>query len=157
MSAPSQSSHIKPTRAAELATANLLKIFSNRDPKSRMEAIKSTYAPDFTVYEPNNEIIRGYEALDKRVEELLAFREGWDFVALAGGVKNGKPRGVRVNGDYVGIEWGFGPMVNGEVDVKESGSDVILVEKTGEVSGSEPRIKVLYVVIDGLADTQVAI
>jgi hypothetical protein len=157
MSTPSQSSHITPSRAAELAMSNLLKIFSNRDPGSRMEAIKSTYAPEFTIYAPSQEILHGYEVLDKHVAELLAEREGWDFVTLAKGVKDGKPRGVRVNGDYVGIEWGFGPRVNGEVDVQISGSDVILVEKEGEVSGSEPRIKVLYVVLDGLADSQVAI
>ena len=156
----SQSSHITPARAAQLAVDNLVKIFSNRDPETRLATIKATYAPDFTVFEPNQVVVRGYDQLNDTVSKLLAQddRKDWEFTALTEGVKGGIARGVRTNGDYIGIEWGFGPKkANGEVDVKASGSDVIFVERDGEVSGDEPRIKVLYVLIDGLADTRVKV
>ncbi|KIX01962.1 uncharacterized protein Z518_07901 [Rhinocladiella mackenziei CBS 650.93] len=46
-----------PAVAHALAYANLMSVFSNRDPISRLEAIKSTYHNDVVFLEPN-EIIQ---------------------------------------------------------------------------------------------------
>ena len=139
----SQSTVLSPSRAHHLATANILTIFSNKDPKSRLAAMPDIYASDIVVYEPDGAVLHGHEGVNNQVSNLLAEREGWAFT-VTGEVKH--------NQDFVGVTWGFGPQGDdGKVDVKATGSDAIIVEK-GE--DGEVRIKTLYVIIDGLADAK---
>ena len=101
------------------------------------------YTPDVVVYEPDNEVLHGYDEINAHVSKLLAERAGWGFVTT-GEVKH--------NADYVGVTWGFGPKDGeGTVDVKITGSDVIIVEKGGD---EVVRIKKLYVIVDGIADAK---
>jgi hypothetical protein len=140
--AESQSHILSPARAHHLATSNLT-IFSNPDATARLAAMPSVYSQDIVVYEPSNNVLRGYDEINAQVGKLLTDRDGWAFV----------PTGeVKLNQDFVGVTWGFGPKgADGRVDVKVTGTDVNLVEKHGE---EEAKIKKLYVVIDGVADAR---
>lgn len=124
--------------AQRLAHSNLLRVFSNRDPASRREAIKATYHPDVTLVEPDA-VATGHDGVEKTASGLLAERAGWGFV----------PHGpVKKNHEMLYLAWGFGPVKDdGEVDVKDTGADVLIVE--GD------KIKRLWVIIDGLADVRV--
>jgi hypothetical protein len=98
------------------------------------------YHPDVVVYEPDTEVLHGYDEIDAHVSKLLAEKAGWGFVATSE---------VKHNADYVGVAWAFGPKdEGGKVDVKITGSDVIIVEKGGD---GVARIKRLYVILDGVA------
>ena len=143
-SAPkSQSTILTPSRAYHLATANLITIFSNRDPASRLASMPDIYAPNIVVYEPDGAVLHGHEGVNNQVSNLLSEREGWGFM------QTGE---VKYNENFVGVTWGFGPQGDdGNVDVKVTGSDAIIVEK-GE--DGVVRIRTLYVIIDGLADAK---
>jgi len=122
--------------AHTLAHNNLLGVFSNRDASSRREVIKATYTPDVVFFEPDS-TERGHEGVDTRAQALLDERPGWEFVA-DGPVKR--------NHDMLYLAWGFGPKVNGEVDVKVRGSDVLMVR--------DGKVDRLWVLIDGVTDVQ---
>ena len=139
---PSQSDVVTASRAHHIATTNLLSIFSNRNESTRLTAIKDIFAPDAIVYEPNHVVLRSHNEISKTVSKLLAEREGWGFVKVGE---------VKYNSDFVGVRWGFGPEGPDGVDVKATGEDVILV---GKGEDGVVRIKVLYVVLDGVADAK---
>jgi hypothetical protein len=123
--------------AKKLAYGNLLDVFSNRDPQSRLAAIKQTYHADVTFYEPDT-VITGHDAVNAKVEELLNERQGWGFV----------PHGnVTKNHDMVHLAWGFGPVGDdGAVDVKVKGADVLIVE--------DAKVKKFWVVLEGITDVK---
>lgn len=136
----SQSNVLTASRARFLAHGNLYTIFSNRNASARLAAMPDIYHPDVVVYEPDNEVLHGYDEVDAHVSKLLEERAGWEFVATGE---------VMYNADYVGVPWGFGPKDGeGKVDVKVTGNDVNIVEK-GE--DGVVRIKRLYVNLDGVA------
>jgi hypothetical protein len=126
--------------ASTLAYNNLLKVFSNHDPISRLSTIQKTYHPQVEFFEPDAVLI-GHEAINTRVQSLLDERAGWDFIPA------GK---VMKNHDMVYLAWGFGPR-NPEPDsgvhVKVKGADVILVENG--------LIKKFWVVMEGVSDVKV--
>jgi hypothetical protein len=124
--------------AHTLAHGNLIRVFSNRDPGSRLAAIKDTYHPDVTFYEPDAVII-GHEGINERVEALLNERQGWAF----------EPAGnVLKNHDMVYLAWGFGPKgEDGKVDVKARGADVLMVQ--------DGKVKKFWVVLEGVSDVKV--
>jgi hypothetical protein len=153
-----QSSLVTPERANELAVAAIVKTFGNRDRESRMATIRSLYTPDFIVYEPEDTVLRGAKELDDVVESLLDRRQGWELIPTSEGLKGSTKRGVRICGDSITVEWAFGPMKeNGEQDVKITGSNIILVEEGAGVKAEEARIRVLYAILDGVADTNIEI
>ena len=138
-----QSNVLTPSRAHFLAHGNLITIYGNPNLSARLAAMPDIYTPDVVVYEPDNEVLHGYGEINAHVSKLLAERAGWGFV-MTGEVKH--------NADYVGVTWGFGPKDGeGKVDVKITGSDVIIVEKGGD---EVVRIKRLYVILDGVADAK---
>jgi len=135
-----QSNVLTASRARFLAHGNLYTIYSNRNPSARLAAMPDIYHPDVVVYEPDNEVLHGYDEIDAHVSKLLAEKAGWEFVTTSE---------VKYNADYVGVTWGFGPKDGeGKVDVKITGSDVIIVEKGGD---GVVRIKRLYVILDEVA------
>ncbi|KAF7900875.1 hypothetical protein EAF00_003096 [Botryotinia globosa] len=66
-------------RAVELACGNLFKVFGNYDAVSHREAFKPFYHEDVIVYEPYGVIIKGHDAIDKRVQEILEQNVDWEF------------------------------------------------------------------------------
>jgi hypothetical protein len=126
--------------AHTLAYNNLIHVFSNRDPVSRMSKIKATYHPDVQFFEPT-EILVGHDAINTRVQSLLDERPGWDFVPM------GK---VMRNHDTLYLAWGFGPR-NPEPDngvhVQVKGADVIFAENG--------LIKKFWVLMEGISDVKV--
>jgi hypothetical protein len=151
-----QSSLVTPERANELAIAAVIKTFGNRDRESRMATIKALYTPDFIVYEPEDTVLHGAKELDDVVEALLERRQGWELVPTSVGLKGSSRRGVRICGDSITVEWAFGPMKeDGEHDVQITGSNIILVEKGAGVKAEDARIRVLYAILDGVADTNI--
>lgn len=118
-------------RAVELAHGNLFDVFGNYDAVSRRAAIKSLYHEDGIVYEPYGVIIKGHDAIDKRVQEILEQNVDWEFKTV-GPVKQMQ--------DLVFIAWTFGP--KGKVALE--GTDHIIVENG--------KIKVLYGLLGDQAD-----
>ncbi len=135
--APTDTTTVSAAVAHRLAHANLLEVFSNRDPASRMAAVKATYHSDVVFYEPDL-VVTGHEAVDERARILLNQRVGWEFV----------PDGpVKKNHNMIYLAWGFGPKVDGKVDVKTTGADVLIVK--------EDKITKFWVVLDGPSDVEV--
>ncbi|KAL2064748.1 hypothetical protein VTL71DRAFT_3886 [Oculimacula yallundae] len=102
-------------RAVELAHGNLFDIFGNYDAVSRRAAIKSLYHEHAILYEPLGVIIKGHDAIDKRVQEILDENVDWEFKTVGP---------VKLMHDLVVVAWTFGP--KGEVALE--GADHILVE-----------------------------
>lgn len=123
--------------AKKLAYGNLLHVFSNRDAASRRVAIKETYHEDVTFYEPD-QVITGHDGVDATAAKLLDERQGWGFV----------PSGnVTKNHEMVYLAWGFGPVgEDGQVDVKVTGADVLIVE--------DGKVKKFWVVLNGVTDVK---
>lgn len=123
---------------AKLALSNLLSVFSNHQIASRRAAIEATFHPSITFSEPDGRVTTGFDALSKRVDELLAMGTEWIFKA-AGPVKKAG------TGVYV-LEWVFGPRgaETDEVEVRMKGLDINFVE--------DGKIAKFWVVIDGLGD-----
>ena len=59
------------TTASTLLQANLKRVFNERDPARRRQAIEELYAPNATLYEPQ-ETFSGTEAIAGAVNKLLA-------------------------------------------------------------------------------------
>jgi len=51
--------------------ANLARVFGEREPARRLEAIRELYAADAILYEPDR-IVQGHDAISQAVGELLA-------------------------------------------------------------------------------------
>ncbi|KAH6713952.1 hypothetical protein DL95DRAFT_392088 [Leptodontidium sp. 2 PMI_412] len=109
-----------PKRAVEIAHGNLFNIFGNYDAVSRRAAIKDLYHEDGIVYEPYGVVIKGHDAIDKRVQEILDENIGWEFKTVGP---------VKLMQDLVFVAWTFGP--KGEVAL--DGTDHIIV-KDGKIS-----------------------
>lgn len=154
-----QSTLISPSRAHYLAHANLITIFSNPDPTTRLAALPKIYTDDVVVYvsppplfshltnpppsyEPSSATLSGPTAINDQVSTLLSQHNGWSFT----------PTGpVKLNHDCITLTWGFGPKKeNGEIEIKMTGQDVIYIHQGKDQESA--RIRALYVIIDGPAD-----
>ncbi|EXJ73121.1 uncharacterized protein A1O5_04270 [Cladophialophora psammophila CBS 110553] len=132
---------IIPTEVAHnLAYANLLRVFSNRDRASRLSAIQETYHADVSFYEPDC-VVTGHDGVDAKSEELLNSRPGWGFVPVGN---------VQRNHNMVYLAWGFGPQneATGEVDVQVNGADVLIVD--------QGKVRTFWVIIEGISDIKKA-
>jgi hypothetical protein len=112
----------------QLLTANLVRVFGERDRARRQAAIAELYAPDAVLYEPDT-VATGHDAIDAAVEALLTHLPP-AFVFTARGPVVGHHGVAR-------LSWAAGP-VNGPVVV--TGTDVAHV-----MAG---RIQSLYVLLD---------
>ena len=124
----------------QLAMANLIDVFSERDHPARDKAMHKTFRPNITFYEPKG-TVKGYDEVSARVDELLAMGDGtWVFEA-AGLVQ-------RTANMFV-VAWKLGPPEGPDrkVEGKVTGLDVNLVE--------DGKIAVCYVTIDGASDLSV--
>jgi hypothetical protein len=110
-----------------LLSANLFRVFDERDASKRAMAIQDTYAEDITWYEPDR-IIQGRAALDARASELQTQSPGFKFRA-DGIMSVSKNMGV--------LRWYYG--LEDKPDTVR-GTDVIIVEGG--------KIKVLWTSID---------
>jgi hypothetical protein len=83
----------------ELATANLLEVFGERDPGRRRAAIAELYAADVVFADPD-EVVTGHAELDRKAQQILDGAPGFVFT----------PQGpVGVNHDVALLAWVFGP------------------------------------------------
>ena len=62
----------------ELAVANLLGIFNERDRSKRFKALEDAYEPSVVLFDPND-IKTGYEAITAFVSQLLNGNSSWTF------------------------------------------------------------------------------
>lgn len=113
---------------AQLMEDNLLKVWGDRDPVSRLRALESLYAKDSTFFEAN-EKIAGYDAINDKVSHTVnAMPPDFVFTRL-------KP--VMINNGIGRLVWGVGP--KGKPPVA-TGMDVAVFENG--------KIKSLYVFLD---------
>ncbi|WP_250032209.1 nuclear transport factor 2 family protein [Paractinoplanes maris] len=110
-----------------LAHKNLLEVFGQRDPDARAAAIREVYAEDVTFADPE-EVIVGWDALDRKVQRLLDEAPGFAFTPV------GEVRTVQ---NLTLLSWQLGPA--GQPPVV-SGTDISIVE--------DGRIKHLYTMLD---------
>jgi hypothetical protein len=134
---------ISASTAQHLAHSNLISVFSNRDPSSRLSAAHQTYHPTVEFYQPtphhSTEVSIGIDAVVACAEAVLAERPGWAFATVGN---------VKVTGTTVFLAWKFGPVdERGNVEGRSSGADVIFVEGG--------LIRRFWVLIDGLSDVEV--
>lgn len=101
-------------RLEDLMTANLLRVFNERDGDLRRAAIAATYAEDVVFADPEG-AVRGHAALDAKAQALLDGAPGLVFSA------DGP---VRQAQDLGHLAWHFGPVGGAPV---ASGIDVALV------------------------------
>jgi hypothetical protein len=99
----------------DLLVRNIFGVFGERDAAARAAAIAEVYAPD-AVLRLGADVVRGTEALDEHVQNLLDSAPGFVFQTLSEAEVDGK-LGTRA--------WGFGP--EGAPPVV-TGRDVIRVE-----------------------------
>jgi hypothetical protein len=111
-----------------LMQAHLTRVFGERDPGRRLEALKELYWENATLFEPHA-AVTGYEAISNAVAALQASMPP-DFVFTASGVAVGHHGLAR-------LPWRAGPS-GGPAAV--TGTDVAHVENG--------RIQALYVFID---------
>ncbi len=111
-----------------LMQAHLTRVFGERDPGRRLEALKELYWENATLFEPHA-AVTGYEAISHAVDALQASMPP-DFVFTASGVAVGHHGLAR-------LPWRAGPS-GGPAAV--TGTDVAHVENG--------RIQALYVFID---------
>ncbi|WP_305782533.1 nuclear transport factor 2 family protein [Symbioplanes lichenis] len=117
----------------DLAYANLLGVFNERDDAARAKAAEQTYAEDVVFHDPDS-TVTGRAAVDAKAKALLESSPGFAF----------RPAGpVRISHDLVMLPWQFGPE---GADPVVSGLDVSLV--------ADGRITVLYTLLDGPPPTQ---
>jgi SnoaL-like domain len=83
----------------ELALSNLLRVFGERDAAARRAAIADTYSDDVLFSDPEGDVI-GHEAIDAKVEALLAGAPGFVFSAV-------EP--IYESEGRVALAWAFGP------------------------------------------------
>ncbi|EXJ63700.1 hypothetical protein A1O7_00035 [Cladophialophora yegresii CBS 114405] len=123
--------------AKKLAYGNLLDVFSNRDPQSRLVAVKETYHSDVTFYAPDA-THTGHDAVNAEAQKLLDERPGWGFVPQGG---------VTRNHDMLYLAWELGPVGDdGLVKVRVKGADVLIVE--------QGKVKKFWVIIEGVTDVK---
>jgi hypothetical protein len=117
---------------ADLMRRNLLDVFNEPDPERRSAAIAETYAEDVVWHEPDR-VVRGREALAKRVTELRAEAPDWAF----------QPDGpVSVTDDlgHLGFQYGpagQSPVVTG-MDIAHCKDGVIVELYTIVTEASQP-------------------
>lgn len=110
-----------------LLSANLFRVFDERDASKRATAVQDTYTNDIIWYESDN-ISQGREALNSRASELQTRMPGFKFYA----------DGIMSVTQNVGVlRWHYGP--EGKPDTVR-GTDVIIVEGG--------KIKALWTTID---------
>ena len=99
----------------ELLSANLFRVFDERDASKRAMAVQDTYAEDIIWYEPDA-IIQGRAALNARASELQAQSPGFKFRA----------DGIMSVTQNIGVlRWHYGP--EDKPDMVQ-GTDIIIVE-----------------------------
>jgi hypothetical protein len=140
-----------PSHFITLGLSNL-SIFSEPNPSLRLSAMASTYSPSIVFHEPpsspsalSSQYV-GYAAISAVIDKLLAENQGWAF----------QPVGriwCSPSGKLARLAWGFGPRVggvklDGEVDIKLRGEDVLVVDGYGKVCE-------LHVLIEGVSDVAV--
>ena len=111
-----------------LLQANIVRVFSERDPDRRRIALSELYCEDATLYDPET-VATGWDAISRAVGDLLR-RLPSDFVFTAAGHAVGHNSVAR-------LFWQAGPS-DGPVAV--TGTDVAHIENG--------RIKLLYVFVD---------
>lgn len=99
---------------AELATASLVEVFSERDPEARRAAIARVFAEDVEFSDPEGQVV-GREALDAKVQALLD--DAPDLVFTQDGP-------ARTSQDLGMLRWSLGPPGGPAV---VSGTDVVIV------------------------------
>lgn len=115
----------------ELLSANLFKVFDERDASKRATAVQNTYAKDIIWYEPDR-IIQGLAALDARASELQIQTPGFKFRA----------DGIMSVCQNMGVlRWCYGP--EDKPDAVQ-GTDVIIVEGG--------KVKALWTSIDNSSE-----
>ena len=87
------------TTTRELALANLLRVFGERDATARRSAIADTYDDDVVFSDPEGEV-SGHAAIDAKVEALLGGAPGFVFTAV-------EP--VYEGEGWAALAWVFGP------------------------------------------------
>jgi SnoaL-like domain len=118
------------TAVRALMRRNLFEVFNERDPERRAKAIAELYGVDLVFYEQDN-VVKGPEALQKRVQELLDDAPGFVFSADGEGSEN----------HNVGrLTWHLGPVGARPV---ATGTDVAIT--------SDGRIQALYTFVEGPA------
>ena len=110
-----------------LLSANLFRVFDERDTSKRATAIQDTYAEDVIWYEPDG-IIQGRAALNARASELQTQSPGFKF--RADGI-------MSVSQNMGVLRWYYGPEDKPDM---VRGTDVIIVEGG--------RVKVLWTAVD---------
>jgi SnoaL-like domain len=98
-----------------LLSANLFRVFDERDASKRAAAVQDTYTEDIIWYGPDG-IIRGRAALNARASELQTQSPGFKF--RADGI-------MSVSQNLGVLRWYFGPEDKPEL---VRGTDVIIVE-----------------------------
>jgi hypothetical protein len=112
----------------ELMQRNLQKVFSERDPERRLEAIQNIFAADAMLFEPHA-AVQGHNAISEAVSTLLNSLPP-NFTFTSDG------RAVGHHG-VARLKWKSGP-INGPVAV--TGTDVACIENN--------LIKTLHVFLD---------
>ena len=110
-----------------LLSANLFRVFDERDASKRTTAVQDTYAEDIIWYEPDG-IIQGRAALNARASELQTQSPGFKFCA----------DGIMSVSQNMGVlRWHYGPEDKPDM---VRGTDVIIVEGG--------KVKALWTTID---------
>ena len=120
----------------DLAIANLMGVFNERDQTKRLEAMQSSYEPSVILYDPND-ALEGFSAISGFVDKLLDASPEWSF---------GHTGTAWINHDLVTMEWMFGPR-EGKAVVK--GNDVMLVDP------SSGKIAKVWTMIEGQSNVMV--
>lgn len=103
------------SEVAELVYQMLEHVFNERDAERRADAVASVFAEDVMFVDPEG-VVRGHDALARRVESILADAPGFVF-RLAAPIQEVAEVGLD--------RWGFGP-VDGDPVVR--GTDVAIVD-----------------------------
>lgn len=85
---------------SELLTANLTRVFGNRDAPSRREAIEATFTEDVVFIDPEG-LVTGHDALEGKAAALLDGAPA-DFVFVEDGIPY-------TSADTGALPWAFGP------------------------------------------------
>ena len=83
----------------DLAMSNLLRVFGERDASARRSAIAETYCDDVVFSDPEGDVV-GHDAIDAKVEALLAVSPGFVFRAV-------EP--LYESNGWAALAWTFGP------------------------------------------------
>jgi hypothetical protein len=107
------SPHTTPSHVHSLVHTHL-QVFSEPSRSLRTPLYDTIYSPDITLYRSDGGVVRGIEGVDAEIESLVGegkSMNGWKFVV---------PGEMKLNADFVWVAWGFGPRVEGVIDVKVS-------------------------------------